>query len=170
MFYHLLFPLRDYFFGFNVFRYITFRAAMASVTAFLICIVIGPRVIAALSALNMKQTIKRVGFEKLYEAHKGKAKTPTMGGILILGAVALSTLLWTDLTNRYALVCLSVLLWLGAVGFVDDSLKLRKKNSKGLTALNKLFGQIGAGLILGGALYLDAPHWSSVDVPFFKDL
>lgn len=167
---HLLYPLRDYFFGFNVFKYITFRAAMASITAFLVCVIVGPRVIAYLSALNLKQTIKREGFDKLYDAHKAKSKTPTMGGLLMVGAIVLSTLLWSDLDNRYVLVSLCVLVWLGAVGFIDDYLKLLKKDSKGLTALNKLIGQLAAGVGLGLFLYYDAPHWQAVDVPFFKDV
>lgn len=169
MFYHLLYPLRDIFFGFNVFRYITFRAALASVTAFLVCVWAGPRVIRFLSALNLKQTIERDGFSKLYEAHQGKDKVPTMGGALILIAVTASTLLWADVTNRYVLLTLFSTLWLGAVGFVDDWLKLRNKNSKGITALTKLSGQLALGLGIGLFLYWDSPLWPRVGIPFFKD-
>src|SRR3989338_5050622 len=133
MFYHFLYPLRDFFFGFNVFRYITFRAALASITAFVVSLLIGPAVIRFLQRLHLSQTIEREGFSRLYPAHEGKKKTPTMGGLLILGSVVISTLLWGDLTNRYLLLCLATMLWLGAVGFIDDYLKLRKKNSKGLT-------------------------------------
>ncbi|HTL70733.1 MAG TPA: phospho-N-acetylmuramoyl-pentapeptide-transferase [Candidatus Eisenbacteria bacterium] len=168
MFYHFLYPLKDYFFGFNVFRYITFRAAMASITAFVVCLLIGPRVVRFLSELNLRQTIKREGFSALYKAHEGKDKVPTMGGLLILGSVTASTLLWGDLSNRYVLLCLFILLWLGAVGFVDDYLKLLKKDSKGLTALNKLFGQLAAGVGVGAFLFWQDPSWANVGIPFFK--
>lgn len=169
MLYHLLYPLRDYFFGFNVFRYITFRAAMASITAFAASLVIGPRVIGYLSDLNLKQTIRREGFSSLYEAHKGKDKTPTMGGLIILGAIVTSTLLWADLTNRYVLLTLGVTLWLGFIGFMDDYLKLSKKNSKGMSAANKMLGQLAAGAAIGLFLYFDDPSWSSVGIPFLKN-
>lgn len=169
MLYHLLYPLRDYFFGFNVFKYITFRAALASITAFLISLVIGPRVIKYLHDLDLKQTIKREGFSKLYEAHQGKEKTPTMGGLLILLSLIFSTLLCADLTNRYILLALGTVVWLGAVGFMDDWLKLQKKDSKGLHARKKMLGQLAWGLFIGTFLYLDNPHWQSVSVPFAKD-
>lgn len=169
MFYHFLYPLRDVFFGFNVFRYITFRAALASVTAFLICVWAGPAVIRFLSNLNLKPTIKREGFSKLYDAHKGKDKVPTMGGLLILFAVTASTLLWADITNRYVLLTLLSMLWLGGIGFIDDLIKLRKRNSKGITAWTKLTGQLALGLGIGLFLYLDSPSWQEVAVPFFKD-
>jgi phospho-N-acetylmuramoyl-pentapeptide-transferase len=167
--YHLLYPLRDHFFGFNVFRYITFRAAMASITAFVLCVVLGPAIIRFLSDLNLKQTIERAGFSALYEQHKEKGKTPTMGGLLILASLTLSCALWADLTNAFVLLCLGATLWLGGVGFIDDYLKLSKKNSKGLAAANKLVGQAVAGLALGAFLYLRDPEWSNVGVPFYKE-
>ena len=119
MLYQWLYPLRDYFFGFNVFRYITFRAAMAGITAFLVCLCLGPKVIQILSKLNLKQTIERTGFSSLYSEHTGKEKVPTMGGIMILGSIFISTLLWADLGNRYVWLCLLVVLWLGGVGSVS---------------------------------------------------
>ncbi|MGH7198797.1 MAG: phospho-N-acetylmuramoyl-pentapeptide-transferase [Candidatus Omnitrophota bacterium] len=169
MLYHLLYPLRDLFFGFNVFKYITFRAAMASITAFVLCLLIGPRVIRFLQNLGLKQTIEREGFSKLYTAHEGKQKVPTMGGLLIVGALTVSTLLWADVSNRYVLLCLFAAVWLGAVGFVDDTLKLRKKNSKGLTAANKFTGQMALGVGIGLYLYFDSPAWQQISVPFAKD-
>ncbi|MBI3252321.1 MAG: phospho-N-acetylmuramoyl-pentapeptide-transferase [Candidatus Omnitrophica bacterium] len=169
MLYHFLYPLRDFFFGFNVFRYITFRAAMASLTAFGVSVWLGPAVIRFLSRLDFKQTIERAGFSALYGAHAGKEKIPTMGGLLILGAVTASTLLWSDLTNRYVVLTLAVVLWLGGVGLVDDYLKLSRKNSKGLAAANKLAGQVAVGLILGAFLYWDSPGWQKIHVPFLKD-
>ena len=169
MLYELLYPLREYFFGFNVFRYITFRAAMAGITAFLITLVIGPGVIRFLARLDLKQTIERVGFSPLYAEHAGKEKTPTMGGLMILGSVTLSTLLWMDLRNRYVWMSLLIMLWLGIVGFIDDYLKLVKKDSKGLTALNKFVGQAVIGLGVGVFLYFDSPVWRDAALPFFKD-
>ena len=169
MLYELLYPLREFFFGFNVVRYITFRAAMAGITAFVITLWIGPAVIRFLLKLNLKQTIKREGFDALYGEHAGKDQVPTMGGLMILGSVVLSTLLWADLHNRYVWLSLLIVLWLGLVGFIDDYLKLSKKNSKGLTALNKFLGQTLVGLGIGIFLYLDSPVWSDVALPFVKN-
>lgn len=169
MLYYFLYPLRDFFFGFNVFRYITFRAVLASITAFVVSLFIGPIVIRFLHRFNLKQTIEREGFSRLYGAHEGKQKIPTMGGILILGAVLASSVLWGDLSNRYLLLCLTTVLWLGAVGLIDDYLKLRKKNSKGLTAANKFFGQLSLGIGIGLFLYLDSSSWQEVHVPFVKN-
>lgn len=168
MLYNLLYPLSDRFFAFNIFKYITFRAAMAAVTAFLVSLLIGPLVIRFLSNLNAKQTIEREGFSKLYEAHKGKDRVPTMGGLLILGSIVASTLLWADLTNRYVLMSLITVIWLGAIGFVDDYLKLIKKNSKGMRGWAKLVGQLAIGIAIGVFLYLDTPAWQEVRVPFLK--
>ncbi len=170
MLYHLLYPLRDYFFGFNVFRYITFRAAMASITAFLVSLLIGPFVIRFLHQLELKQTIHREGFSKLYKAHEGKEKVPTMGGLLILGSLVISTVLWADLANRYVLICLLVVIWLGFVGFLDDYIKFLKKDSKGLKAATKFFGQISISLALGLFLYFDSTFWQNLNVPFLKNL
>ena len=169
MLYHLLYPLRDYFFGFNVFRYITFRAAMAGITAFIASLLIGPSVIRFLHQLNMKQTIERDGFSKLYQAHQGKEKVPTMGGLLIVGALTISTVLWADFMDRYVLLCLFTVLWLGGIGFIDDYLKLLKKDSKGLKAANKFFGQISISFGLGLFLYFESPSWQLVSVPFLKN-
>ena len=169
MLYQLLYPLREYFFGFNVFRYITFRAAMAGITAFIVCLWIGPGLIRFLSKLDLKQTIEREGFAALYGEHAGKEKVPTMGGVIILGAILLSTLLWADLHNRYVWLCLLIVLWLGGVGFVDDYLKLAKKNSKGLAAANKFIGQAVIGLGIGVFLYFDSPVWRDVALPFCKN-
>ncbi len=169
MLYELFYPLREFFFGFNVFRYITFRAAMAGITAFVVTLWIGPAVIRFLTKLNLKQTIERVGFEALYTEHAEKNKVPTMGGLMILGSVLLSTLLWADLRNRYVWLSLFIMLWLGLVGFIDDYLKLVKKNSKGLTALTKLIGQTAVGLAVGIFLYMDSPVWSDIALPFVKN-
>ncbi len=168
MFYHLLYPLREFFFGFNVFRYITLRAAMASITAFLVSLVIGPLVIRFLHHLDLKQTIKREGFSQLYAVHQEKEKTPTMGGLLILGSLLISTLLWADLANRYVWLCMGVVAVLGGIGFIDDTLKLLKKDSKGLKAVTKLLAEWALGLAVGACLYFESSSWQFVSVPFLK--
>lgn len=142
---------------------------MAGITAFIVCLCIGPGVIRFLSKLNLKQTIEREGFSSLYQEHAGKEKVPTMGGLMILGSIIISTLLWADLRNRYVWLCLLIVLWLGGVGFVDDYLKLAKKNSKGLAAANKFIGQAIIGLGIGVFLYFDSPVWRDVALPFFKN-
>ena len=142
---------------------------MGGITAFVVCLWIGPSVIRFLSRLDLKQGIEREGFSSLYGQHAGKEKVPTMGGVMILGSIVLSTLLWADLRNRYVWLSLLIVCWLGGVGFVDDYLKLAKKNSKGLAAANKFIGQIVLGLGVAVFLYLDSPVWSDVAIPFTKD-
>jgi phospho-N-acetylmuramoyl-pentapeptide-transferase len=102
MLYHLLYPLHEYFSVFNVFRYITFRTIYASLTAFFICFLLGPWVIRKLGSMQVGQYIRDDG----PRSHYGKAGTPTMGGLLIVGAVAVSTLLWSDLTNSFVWIVL----------------------------------------------------------------
>ncbi len=171
MFYHLLYPLKDIFFGFNVFKYITFRAAGAAVTAFLLCMLLGPFIIERLRELKIGQVVRNSDDAKgIYEMHKNKAGTPTMGGLLIVTAIALSTLLWGDLTNKYVLLSLISIIWLCAVGFLDDYLKMKLKVSKGLTARSKFIGQAMLGLMLGLYVYFDPQIGKDLDVPFLKDL
>src|SRR3989338_8552225 len=150
MLYYLFYPLRDIWFGFNVFRYITFRAAMASLTAFLISLVFGPIVISGLKRLSFGQNIRRDYVESLYELHKHKQGTPTMGGLLIILAISASTILWADMLNRYVLVALAAFLWLGSVGFADDYIKVVKKRNLGVKARVKFTNQI----LLGVFVYL----------------
>jgi phospho-N-acetylmuramoyl-pentapeptide-transferase len=169
MLYHLLYPLREFFFGFNVFRYITFRAALASILAFVISLVIGPLIIRFLHGLDAKQSIERAGFDALYGAHRGKEKVPTMGGILIVLALVLSTFLCADLSNEFIWLSMLTVLCLGLVGYWDDALKLSMKNSKGLSPIVKLGAQGSLGLIIGIFLYLKSPSWQEVSVPFLKD-
>ena len=132
MFYHFLYPLKDTFFFFNVFRYITFRAMGASVTAFLFSIVLFPYVIRWLSRLSVVNFAQREHAEKIHSFYSSKEKVPTMGGILIVISIVLANLLWGDLTNSYLLISLFVLIWFGLVGFVDDYLKLTTGSSRGL--------------------------------------
>ncbi len=168
MLYELLNPLRELFFGFNVLRYITFRAVGAGITAFVVSLWLGPWLIRKLTGMNFKQTIEREGFSQLYEAHSGKEKIPTMGGFLILGSLCASTLIWADLRNRFIWLCLLTAVYLGLVGFLDDYLKLSRKNSKGLIASYKLTAQVLLGLLLGVILYFQSPSWHNVAIPFFK--
>ncbi len=171
MFYHFLYPLRDIFFGFNVFRYITFRAVGASVTAFLLSAMFGPPIIRKLRRLKVGERIRNSKeHELLYEHHKGKEGTPTMGGILILLSVFFSVILWGDLSNRYVWMTMMATFWLGLVGFVDDYIKLAKKNSRGITATVKLTGQLVLGLIIGFILYSDPNIGDRLDIPFCKDV
>lgn len=168
MFYYL-YPLKHYFIGFNLFQYITFRAALAGITAFLVSLWIGPIVIRFLTSFNMKHGVERPGFGKLEAVHAEKAKTPTMGGLMILSPLLLSTLLWADLRNRYVILACLVVVWLGALGFIDDYLKFTKKNSKGLSGTFKMLGQFSVGLAVGLFLYRDSPVWSDVAIPFLKN-
>ena len=169
MFYHLLYPLREYVSFFNIFRYITFRAAYAGVTALLVCLILGPPLIRRLRAFKVKQTIREDG----PATHFTKEGTPTMGGLLILIAVVVSTLLWGNLANRMVIIALLSTLWLGALGFLDDYLRVVKKYPKGLQGRYKLLGQGALGLALGLILYLAPVDKESVgwtNVPFLKDM
>ena len=145
MFYYLLAPLGQKFIVFNLFNYISFRAAGAVVTALLIAFVIGPFVIRRLKAHKVGQVIRAEG----PASHQSKRGTPTMGGLIILGATIVPTLLWAQLDNRFVLVALLSLLWMGAIGFLDDYLKIVQGKSRGLVAKWKLAGQCGFGLLLG---------------------
>lgn len=170
MLYHLLYPLREIFFGFNIFKYITFRSAMSAMTAFLFCIFLGPRIIKILHQLGIGETIRKKESQQLYDLHRHKEGVPTMGGIMILLAMLISTLLWARLDNRYIILSLFVCIWLGILGFIDDYLKIRKKSSKGLPATCKLTAQIILGLIVGTVLLYTLPNVSQRDLPFFKDI
>ena len=120
MLYHLMPSLSDVNFVFNVFRYITFRAAGAVVTALLIAFVLGPIVIRRLQRAKVGQIVREVG----PESHWSKAGTPTMGGVIIIMSTVLSTLLWAELTNWYTVIALVALIWMGMIGFLDDYLKV----------------------------------------------
>ncbi|HUU47077.1 MAG TPA: phospho-N-acetylmuramoyl-pentapeptide-transferase, partial [Acidobacteriota bacterium] len=138
MFYHLLYPLRDLISGFNLFRYITFRSAYAVVTALIISIWLGPWIVTRLKRRQVEEKIRREG----PRSHYAKEGTPTMGGIIILLAIILPTLLWADLTNRYIQLILGVTIGTGLIGFIDDYYKAVRKQPKGLVAKKKLAGQL----------------------------
>jgi len=168
MLYHLLYPLRDFISAFNVFRYITFRAAMAALTAFILSLVFGPALIKKLKELKLQEKINKADSIKLDDLHRHKQSTPTMGGILILGAVIISTLLWADITNHCVWIVLFSTVWLGLTGFIDDYLKQIKKRASGLSPRVKLTSQIILGLILGIILILDSHYNVKLEVPFLK--
>ncbi len=153
---------------FNLFRYITFRAAGAVVTSLVIAFVVGPLVIRRLAALRVGQVVRELGPESHYQ----KAGTPTMGGVIIIAAATISTLLWARLDNPYTLVALVALLWMGAIGFLDDYLKVVQKRTKGLVARYKMIGQVSFGLALGTFLVwhpISSYPSSLTGVPFLSD-
>jgi phospho-N-acetylmuramoyl-pentapeptide-transferase len=154
--------------GFNVFQYLTLRAILGVLTALLISFLVGPVMIRRLSFHQIGQPVRDDG----PESHLSKAGTPTMGGALILVAMAISTLLWADLGNRYVWVALLVTLAFGAIGWVDDYRKLSYGNSRGLSPLAKYSWQSLAALITGLYLYYAAqsPAETALIVPFFKDV
>ncbi len=167
MLYDLLVPLSKYISGFNLFKYITFRTAYATVTAMLISFLFGNLFIAYLKKYQVQENIRKDG----PDTHFKKEGTPTMGGLLILVSIIIPSLLWADLTNRYIHLVLFVTLWMGCIGFMDDYLKAKRKERKGLVARKKFVGQVLLGLILGAALYFfppDADFTTATDLPFFK--
>ena len=170
MLYRLFYYLHEQISLLNIFRYITFRAAMAALTAFIISLILGPIVIRKLKALHVGEKITKGDSLKLDEMHRNKADTPTMGGILVLFAVSFSTIIWADIGNKYILISLFTIFWLGVTGFIDDYLKQIKKRSKGLSASIKFSSQLVLGLIIGIYLLLDPQCTTSIDIPFLKDI
>ena len=170
MLYHLLYPLREFWFGFNVFRYITFRAVMAAVTAFLLTIVVGPPLIEWLKRMKVKQSVrKKEEVGRLYDLHQHKEGTPTMGGLLILAALLGSTLLWADVMNRMVLLAVAVTAALGLIGFLDDWAKLRQKGARGLSRRARLLWQSAVAVALGIALLADRSYPTMLEIPFVKE-
>ena len=164
MLYHLLYPLHTTISVFNVFRYITFRTIYASLTAFLICFLLGPWAIQQLSRLQIGQYIRDDG----PQTHLKKAGTPTMGGMLMIFAIVVSTLLWSNLTNYYVWIVLLVTVGYGAIGFADDYLMQIKKQSKGLSIRKKFLLQAIMALIAGTLVYWCPEFSARVTIPFFK--
>ena len=164
MLYHLLVPLADQFTLFNVFRYITFRTAAATLTALFLSLLLGPRLIQALGRLRVGQPIRDIGPD-----HQAKQGTPTMGGLLILCSLSVSVLLWADLSNRAIWIVLGVTLGYGALGFADDYLKVREGHSAGVRARTKLFWQWLLAFGVAFLIYSDPAFDGELAVPFFKD-
>lgn len=160
--------LMPYFHVLRVFQYLTFRSIVSALTALAILLFLSPRFINYLKSLQIGQSIREEG----PQSHYSKKGTPTMGGALILVAIAISILLWGDLTNRYIWISLLVMLGFGAIGCVDDYLKVIKRNSDGLPARWKYFWQSVLGLAAALVLYFTAstPAATELVVPFFKNL
>lgn len=155
--------------GFDIFRFLSFRSALAAITALLLSFYIGPKIISYLHRKQVGETIREDGPEN----HKTKAGTPTMGGVIILASVTIPVLLWSDLKSSYIVLVTIGTLFLGLVGFLDDYLKVVKKYSKGLIARYKIIGQIIVGLLVGCAIYFSpefAEYNTQTTLPFFKNL
>ena len=168
MLYHLLFPLHTEVGLLNVVQYITFRTAAASLTAFLVSLVFGPVVIKWLRALQIQQVVRDDG----PATHSTKAGTPTMGGLLLLGAALIPTVLWADLTNQYVQLAVLSTVGFGAVGFADDYLKIKRATPQGLSVRMKLFAQSIVAFAVGLALIeLSQNNLYNTDIifPFFKE-
>ena len=171
MLYHLLTPLTEYWGALRLFNYITFRAAGAVVTAIVMAFLVGPPIIRRLRGMQIHQVIR----EGTPESHQEKKATPTMGGLVILLASIVPTLLWARLTNRYVWLALFVTAWMGGIGFLDDYLKLKQKRegrkNEGLVERYKLIGQLSLGTILGVYLWLfplSTLPGASTTLPFYK--
>lgn len=168
MFYHLLYPLSSSISFFNIFRYITFRAAYATLTALLLSLIFGPMIIRKLRERKIAERIRAEG----PATHLAKEGTPTMGGLIILLSVVVPTALWADLTNPYIHLILLTTIWLGLLGFMDDYLKAVKLKPKGMVGRKKLVGQTALGVILGIILLLHPPSinfGTTTEIPFFKN-
>lgn len=167
MLYYLLYPLADSWSALNVFRYITFRSVYAALTAFLFCMIFGPRMIRMIKDRGLGQTIRKDGPDQ----HQKKAGTPTMGGVIILSAIAVSLGLWARWEHPVVwILCLALLLF-GLIGFLDDYLKLTRKNPKGLSARHKLAAQVIASALLMAVIYALTRQWpdaTAINMPFLK--
>src|SRR5688500_2583381 len=153
----------------NVFQYVTFRTAYATITALLLSLLFGGRLIEALRKWNIGQQIREEG----PQGHMAKRGTPTMGGVLIVGSVVISTLLWAKLTSLYVWTAVLATLGFAAIGFADDYYKLAKRRSLGLTGKQKLFGQLLIAIGVWAVLYVLTKYFGSeyswnVSSPFVK--
>ncbi len=167
LYYLFFFVLRSHFSALNVFRYITVRTAVASASAFLLSLLMGPWVIERLRALQVKQYIREEG----PKAHQKKAGTPTMGGVLIVASIVIPTLLWADLRSPYVLLATGATVAFGAIGFVDDYNKVVRKRNLGLRPSAKFLLQVLTCLAVGVALiHLQANgvYSTQLSMPFFK--
>lgn len=143
---------------------------MAAITAFIISLLFYPVFIRRLKSAKVGENVRREESVGLYNLHQNKQGTPTMGGILILVAILISTFLWADVTNRYILISAFVLLWLGITGFIDDYIKQVSVKSRGLEIRTKLISQIILGLLIGTFLFLDPGSSTKLDIPFLKQI
>ncbi|MBF0465271.1 MAG: phospho-N-acetylmuramoyl-pentapeptide-transferase [Nitrospirae bacterium] len=166
MLYYLLYAFRDYVSPFNVFRYITFRTAVAIITSMAITFLLAPETIRFLKRISLTQQIRNDG----PQSHLSKAGTPTMGGVLIIISTVVSVLLWGNLSNRHVLILLVSTICFSAIGFWDDYLKVSKRNAKGLRAKYKFGLQIAIALVVAVIQYLNVsdPYSTDLIIPFFK--
>ncbi|MCB0477741.1 MAG: phospho-N-acetylmuramoyl-pentapeptide-transferase [Crocinitomicaceae bacterium] len=152
--------------GAGVFHYISFRSAMALITSLIISMLFGKRLINALRKLQIGESVRDLGLE----GQKEKEGTPTMGGLIILGAILVPTLLFAKLENIYIITMLIATVWLGLIGFLDDYIKVFKKNKAGLAGKFKVVGQIGVGVIVGAILYFHPDVKVHEKVPIDKEI
>lgn len=162
--------------GFGVFKYLSFRAAAAAITALLISFIFGPKIINRLKRSQIGEQAKK----ELQEVgnHSLKAGTPTMGGLIVLTSLLVPTLFWADMTNMFVILVIITTAWLGGVGFLDDYLKVIKKLPKGLIGKYKIVGQVAIGLVLGGVIFFFPESFSDsfaqynteTTIPFQKNL
>ncbi|MEW6215342.1 MAG: phospho-N-acetylmuramoyl-pentapeptide-transferase, partial [Nitrospirota bacterium] len=165
MLYSLLYSLHDWFSPLNVFRYITFRTSLAVLSAIVFSLILGPWIINRLKRLSVTQQIREDG----PETHMGKAGTPTMGGVLIVLCILLSIFMWGDLKNMYVWTMIVSLAGFGGIGFIDDYLKVIRKNHKGLRARYKFGIQMALALLIGVILMNPKdPYADVLSIPFFK--
>jgi phospho-N-acetylmuramoyl-pentapeptide-transferase len=164
--YHLFYPLKTVFGGFNVFRYITFRSIFAVLTALLITLFIGAWFIRKLKEMQVGQYIREDG----PQSHFSKAGTPTMGGLMIIFTALAATLLWSELANPYIWLLVLVLLGFGLIGFYDDYLKVVKKHNRGLSGRGKLMAQTVIAVIAAFWLYYSPGFDTTLTLPFFKQV
>lgn len=150
--------------GFGVFQYISFRAILTIIFSLIISLVFGKKIIELLQRKLIGESIRDVG----PESHKAKAGTPTMGGLIIMAAIVIPTLLWADLTSGYTILILIATIWMGLIGFVDDYIKVFKKDKGGLKGRFKIIGQVGLGLIVGCAMMFH-PHFKGKKGHVFGD-
>ncbi|HPX61390.1 MAG TPA: phospho-N-acetylmuramoyl-pentapeptide-transferase [Deltaproteobacteria bacterium] len=166
MLYHIFYPLASDIKLFNIFKYLTFRTIYAMITALVVCFILGPWIIRMLEKLQARQVIRTDG----PESHLQKQGTPTMGGVMILAAIVLPTLLWADLANRFVWIALFITVGYGLIGFVDDYKKVVEKNTKGLSARQKMFWQMLLAACVGLLLFNMPGYNMQLYVPFFKNV
>jgi len=164
MLYHIFYPLSANIKLFNIFRYLTFRTIYAMITALVVCFVLGPWIIRKLESLQARQVIRTDG----PESHLQKQGTPTMGGVMILAAIVIPTLLWADLSNQYVWTALFITIGYGVIGFVDDYKKVVEKNPKGLSPRQKMFWQVMLAGAVAAFLFLKPGFSEELYFPFFK--
>ncbi len=166
MLYHLLYSFSDYSSFFNVFRYITFRVLLAGITSFSICLLLGPWFIRKMTKSQIKQFVRDDG----PQTHLKKAGTPTMGGGLIIVSIAISTLLWADLTNAFIWMLLFIMCFFGLIGWLDDWFKISKKNSKGISGKTKLILQFSGAAVFVLFMVMFSNIDFTIRFPLFKRL